>query len=369
MKKKIPLSIPDLKGDVKKYLIKAIDENWVSSAAPGVKKFEKKISKIASCKYSIATITGSAALHLALKTLNIGKGNKVIVPDFTFAATINAVELSGAEPVIVDINKQDWTIDIKLLKEAINKFKPSAIVVVHTLGHPADMNSIIKLKKQYKIKVIEDAAGAMGAKYYNKNVGCLTDLGIFSFNGNKVLTTGSGGALLTNSKYYFNKATLLSNQGKKNTEYNYITSGYNYKMSNINASLGLAQIKHFNKTLNKKRKITKNYDNAFKKLSKFSIIPRNNDFKSSCWLYPLKMQSKKDALSLISFLKKKNIETRLFWSNLSSQKPYKKYTSIISGVAKELSSKVVTLPSSTNLSDKDQKAVIKSVLNWVNNDI
>ena len=186
MKKKIPLSIPDLKGDIKKYLNKAINENWVSSAAPGVKKFEQEVAKIAKCKYAIATITGSAALHLALKTLKIGKRDKVIVPDFTFAATINAVELSGAEPVIVDIGENDWNLDIKLLEKAILKVKPAAVIVVHTLGHPADMKSLLKLKKKYKFKIIEDAAGAMGAEYLKKRVGCMADLGIFSFNGNKV---------------------------------------------------------------------------------------------------------------------------------------------------------------------------------------
>ena len=279
MKIKIPVSIPDLKGDIKKYLNKAIDENWVSSAAPGVKKFEQEVAKIAKCKYAIATITGSAALHLALKTLKIGKGDKVIVPDFTFAATINAVELSGAEPVIVDVGENDWTLDIKLLEKAILKVKPAAVIVVHTLGHPADMKSLLKLKKKYKFKIIEDAAGAMGAEYFKKRVGCLADLGIFSFNGNKVLTTGSGGALLINSIRHLNRANLLSKQGKLNADYKYICSGYNYKMSNINAALGYAQIKLFNQTLKEKLKIAKIYDFAFKNIDKFSVMPRNKNVK------------------------------------------------------------------------------------------
>ena len=364
MKKFIPLSIPDLRGNIKGSLIKAIEENWVSNAAPGVKKFEIEIAKIASSKFAIATITGSAALHLALKTLNLGSGNKVIIPDFTFSASINAVELSGATPVIVDVNKEDWTLDCSLLEKVIIKEKPSAIIVVHTLGHPANMKSILALRKKYKIKVIEDAAGAMGAEFEKKKVGCLGDAGIFSFNGNKVITTGSGGALLLNSRVLYNKASLLAKQGKSGLEYKYKLSGYNYKMSNLNASLGYPQIKLFKKFLNKKISIAKFYDEAFTSNTKFTPMPRNKTVKSSCWLYSIKMHNKKDAKSLIQYLRKKRIEARLFWENLSSQMPYRNYLLITRKVSNSLSKRIVSLPCSTNLTKEDQKIVVKEILNW-----
>ena len=365
MKKFIPLSVPDIRGNVKKYIFEAIEENWVSSAAPGVKIFEKEIAKIACSKFAIATITGSAALHLALKTLKLGPGSKVVVPDFTFAATINAVELSGATPILVDINKEDWTLDTKLLEKVILRKKPDAVIVVHTLGHPANMNDFLKLKKKYNIKIIEDAAGAMGAEFENKKVGCIGDAGIFSFNGNKVLTTGSGGALVLNSKILFTRASLLAKQGKEGLEYKYKYSGFNYKMSNLNASLGYSQIKLFKKLLKKKIDIAKMYDKAFKLTADFSPMPRSEKVKSSCWLYSLKMSSKNDARSLIKFLKNKNIESRLFWENLSSQKPYKNYLSITNKVATSLSGTIVTLPCSTSLTKHDQQAVIEETLNWV----
>lgn len=365
MRKFIPLSIPDLRGNIKYHLTKAVKENWVSSAAPGIKKFEHEIAKIASSKYAIATITGSAALHLALKTLGLGKSDKIIVPDFTFAASINAVELAGSIPLIVDINYQDWTLDTSILEQVILKEKPKAVIVVHTLGHPADMKKILKLKKKYNIKVIEDAAGAMGAEFENKKVGCLGDAGIFSFNGNKIITTGSGGALLLNSKRLYNLAMLLAKQGKPKTNYIYKHSGFNYKMSNINASLGYPQIKLFNQFLKKKIEIANLYDKAFKSNRRFLPMPRNSNVKSSCWLYSLKMQTKKDANSLIKFLYKKNIEARLFWENLSSQKPYKDYFFKGNNVSLELSKKIVSLPCSTSLTIKDQKIVIKEVLNWL----
>jgi perosamine synthetase len=366
MKKFIPLSIPDLRGNVKKHVMSAIEENWISSAAPGVKKFEDEIAKIASSKFAIATITGSAALHLALKTLNLGLGDKVIIPDFTFAASINAVELSGATPIIVDVSREDWTLDTNLLEQVILQESPAAIIVVHTLGHPAKMNEILKLKRKYKIKIIEDAAGAMGAEYKKKKVGCLGDAGIFSFNGNKVLTTGSGGALLLNSKKLYTRANLLAKQGKNSLEYKYKYSGFNYKMSNLNASLGYPQIKLFKILLKKKIAIAKFYDLAFKTNSRFSLMPRNNKVKSSCWLYSLKMNSKKDAKSLIRFLKKRKIESRLFWENLSSQKPYRNYLLISKKVSNDLSKKIVSLPCSTNLTKEDQKTVIQETLTWAN---
>ena len=365
MKKFIPLSVPDLRGNIKEHLLKAIEENWISSAAPGVKNFEKEIAKIAYSKFAIATITGSAALHLALKTLKIGVGNKVVVPDFTFAASINAVELVGATPIIVDVSKEDWTLDTKLLEKVILKDKPDAVIVVHTLGHPAKMNDLLKFKKKYKLKIIEDAAGAMGAEFENKKVGCIGDAGIFSFNGNKVLTTGSGGALLLNSKTLYNRASLLAKQGKEGIEYKYKYSGFNYKMSNINASIGYPQIKLFKDLLKKKIAIAITYDTAFQLISKFTPMPRSVKVKSSCWLYSLKMSSRGDAKSLIKFLKDKNIESRLFWESLSSQKPYKNYITVSNKVSNYLSGRIVSLPCSTSLTDDDQKTVIKETLNWV----
>ena len=365
MKKFIPLSVPDLRGNIKDHLFKAIEENWISSAAPGVKAFEKEIAKIACSKFAIATITGSAALHLALKTMKIGVGDKVVVPDYTFAASINAVELVGATPIIVDVSKEDWTLDTKLLEKVILKEKPTAVIVVHTLGHPAKMNDLLKFKKKYKLKIIEDAAGAMGAEFKNKKVGCIGDAGIFSFNGNKVLTTGSGGALLLNSKKLFIRANCLAKQGKEGAEYKYKYSGFNYKMSNLNASIGYPQIKLFKSLLKKKIDIAIMYDKAFKLISKFSPMPRSASTKSSCWLYSIKMSSRRDAKSLIKYLKHKNIESRLFWENLSSQKPYKSYTTISNKVSSNLSGRVVTLPCSTSLTEKDQKTVIMETLNWV----
>ena len=193
----IPLAIPDLRGKPISMVSKAIKDNWISSAGPAVDEFEKLIAKEVNSKFALATITGSAALHLALKVFGLGKGDRVLVPDFTFAATINSVIVSGAEPILVDVDRETWTLDIESTKKAVLKFKPKAIIVVHTLGHPAHMDELKKITSENNILLIEDAAGALGAKYKDRAVGSLSDAGIFSFNGNKVFSTGAGGALIS----------------------------------------------------------------------------------------------------------------------------------------------------------------------------
>ncbi len=360
----IPLMIPDIRGKPEKRITKAIKDNWVSSVAPDIKNFEREIAKIAEAKYCMATITGSAALHLALKTLGIGKGSKVLVPDLTFAATINSVILSGAEPIIVDINNYSWTLSIELTEAAIKKFKPDAIVAVHTLGHPAEMDELKLICKKYEILLIEDAAGALGAEYKGKAVGCIGDAGIFSFNGNKLLTTGSGGALVFNKKFLIDKANILGRQAKKGLDYNYIDVGYNYRMSNLNALLGYAQIEYFNELINKKRKIADIYDNAFKNINQFGVMPRLEWANSSCWLYSLRMNDKKSALSLINYLKQRNIEGRLFWNSLTIQKPFESFQSILDGTSQTLNDKIVSIPCSSSLSVNAQNTVIQSILDW-----
>ena len=233
----IPLAVPDLRGNPKQKVLKTIENNWISTAGKEVDEFERLIAKEVGSKYALATITGSAALHLALKVFGIGKGDRVLIPDLTFAATINSVIISGAEPIIVDININTWTLDLECTEKAILRYKPKAIIVVHTLGHPAHMEEFKEITSKNKIILIEDAAGALGANYKGKNVGTLSDAGIFSFNGNKVISTGSGGALVLNKKT-FKKGKILYTQARVKQLYNYSDVGYNYRMSNLNAALG-----------------------------------------------------------------------------------------------------------------------------------
>ncbi len=360
----IPLCIPDIRGNAIEMISNAINENWVSSAAPGIDKFEKEIAHVSSSKFALATITGSAALHLALVTLGIGKGAKVLVPDFTFVATINAVLAVGATPVLVDVNNYSWTLDIDLTKEAIKIHKPEAIIVVHTLGHSAEMDELKNICSKNKILLIEDAAAAIGSNYKGKSLGTIGDAGIYSFNGNKTLTTGGGGALLLQSKKYEKKAKLLYRQARKDNEYSYSNIGFNYKMPNINAALGISQLNHLVDFINSKKNIATKYDKAIQGLKNIELMPRLDWGESSCWLYSIKTGNKHISLSLINYLKNKNIESKLFWNALSIQPPYKNFPSILNGTSESLSGCIVSLPCSTSMTEIEQDRVINSVKKW-----
>ena len=365
----IPLAVPDIRGNVKKPLLKIINDNWVSTAGKEIDIFEKNIAKIAQSKYALATITGSAALHLALKTLGIGNNDKVLVPDLTFAATINAVILSGAIPIIIDINNYNWTLDLKLTEIAIKLHKPKAIIVVHTLGNPAELTELVFLCKKYKVLLIEDAAGAIGSSYKNKSIGSFGQAGIYSFNGNKIITTGGGGALIFNSKKMFLKAKVLYSQARIGVEYNYNDVGYNYRMPNLNAVLGLAQLKYLPEMIEDKRKIASIYDKAFYGKNDISLMPRLKEGESSCWLYSIQTASKKDSLCLIKYLSENNIQARLFWNALSLQTPYKKYIKHLNGVSHRLSGTIISIPCSSSLKEEDQMKVIKLIMNWKGTEI
>ena len=360
----IPLSIPDIRGNASEVVGNVIKDNWVSSAAPGVDVFEKQIAKLASSKFALATINGSAALHLALVTLGIGKGSKVIVPDLTFAATVNAVILAGATPIFVDVNNYSWTLDINLTKEAIRLHKPDAIVVVHTLGHPAEMDELKNICSINKMLLIEDAAGAIGSRYKGKPLGSLGDAGVYSFNGNKILTTGGGGALLLQSKKYEKKAKILYKRARVANEYSYNYIGFNYRMPNINAALGLSQLEYLPDLIKSKQHIANIYDDSLKGLKNIISMPRLDWGESSCWLYSLKTANKKSSLSLIKFLKNRKIESKLFWNALSVQRPYKSFYNVLQGNSIKFSGTIVSIPCSSSLKKKDQLTVIEALIEW-----
>ncbi len=360
----IPLCIPDIRGNAIEMVSNAINENWVSSAAPGVDVFENKIAQIVSSKFALATISGSAALHLALVTLGIGKGSKVLVPDFTFVATINAVIMTGATPILVDINNYSWTLDLNLTEKAIKLHKPDAVIVVHTLGHSAEMDELKSMCATKNVFLIEDAAASIGSNYKGKSIGTIGDAGIFSFNGNKTLTTGGGGALLLQSKEYSKRAKLLYKQARDSNEYTYSEVGFNYRMPNINAALGISQLNYLTNFINAKRNIAKIYDNALKELKNIKSMPRLEWGDSSCWLYSIKTSNKQTSLSIIDFLKSKNIEAKLFWNALSIQIPYKGFLSELQGNSVELSGSIVSIPCSTSLKNSEQQRVIEALIEW-----
>jgi len=362
VKKIIPLAIPDLRGRETEYLARCVDDNWVSSAGPQVTAFEAAVAETAGTQHAVATVNGTAALHLALLVVGVEPGDHVLVPDFTFAATANAVLQAGAIPVFLDITEESWSLDPALIGNAIEAFQPRAIVVVHVLGHAANMDAIRAASGM--VTVIEDAAGAIGAKYKSQPVGSQGEAAIFSFNGNKTVTAGGGGALVTDREDWSIRARGLSTQARAGSGYRYHDAGFNYRMPNINAALGLAQLERLDEMLSAKRAIAARYDEAFNGRDDLSPMPRCDWAESACWLYSVRCVGRTEAVDLVSHLQCAGIEARIFWEALAEQDPYADYPSVKTGIAASLSGSVVSLPCSSQLSNNEQGRVIEAVCSW-----
>ena len=365
-KKLIPLSEPDLQLKDIKYVKECIMGGWVSSSGPLVEKFEKKLLSFCNRKEAIAVINGSSALLIAIKSLNLPKGSLVVVPDWTFVATVNAIIHAGLEPIFIDINNHNWCINEEQLEICLKKYKKriSAVLFVNALGNMPDIKKLKKLSKVYRFSLIEDAAGALGSKKGNYISGSNGDLSIFSFNGNKTLTTGGGGAVLTNKAYLSKKIRYLITQARDGLNYTHGDVGYNFKMPNLNAALGLAQAEKLRNMIKRKQSIAKIYYKFFKKNTMFTFMPVHSFSEHSCWMSCLKFNKTKDLLSLKSYLQKRNIVVRPFWNSLSRQKPFKKYLRMKTIISGSLSNKVLSLPSSSNLKKNEQIRVINEIISW-----
>jgi len=365
---KIPLLVPNLQGNEALYLKRCISDNWISSSGPLVSKFENKIANFVNQKYGVATVSGTSALHLALLAAGVKPGDKVLIPDWTFAATANAVCQTGAIPYFVGVSNDSWCIDPILLENILIKSKDnksiSAVIAVHALGHPADMDAIRNVCEYADIPLIEDAAGAIGSSYKGKTVGSLGQIAIFSFNGNKIITTGGGGMVVTNNKNWANHIRHLSTQARSSDTYEHDEIGFNYRMTNLNAAVGLAQLERFDEILEKKRNIASKYNEYLIENENLSLMPHASWADSNCWMYSVLCHTSKDANDLISYLNSFDIEANKFWQSLSSQIPYNKFPNLLSDVSKKLSDCLVVLPCSSSITLKQQEKVISRVLSW-----
>ena len=254
-----PVAIPNLNGNEFKYLTDAFMSTWISSSGEYIGRFENEFSSYSDCTHGVACSNGTVAIHLALIALGIGEGDEVIVPDLTFAATINTVLHANATPVIVDVEENSWCIDPKEIEKAITP-KTKAIIPVHIYGQACEMDAIMKIAKKYNLKVIEDCAEAHGAMFGGKKVGSFGDIGCFSFYGNKVITTGEGGMCVTNSPELDEKMRVLRDHGMSKTKrYWHDVIGYNYRMTNLQAAIGLAQLERIEEIHKNRKMYEENY--------------------------------------------------------------------------------------------------------------
>lgn len=350
MNKFIPISEPSITQKEIDYVTDAVKSGWVSSLGKYIAKFEKKFAKYIGVKYALTTANGTAALHLALLSLEINKRDEIIIPDFTFIATANAVTYTGAKPIMVDIEEDTWCINPENIKKAITP-ETKAIIPVHIYGHPCDMNSIMKIAKKYNLFVVEDAAEAHGAEYKNRKVGSIGDIGCFSFYGNKVITTGEGGMITTNHKKIYEKAKFLRDHVmSKNKRYWHTKIGYNYRITNLQAALGLAQLERINELIKKKRRVFKWYEKYLSNTDGIELNPQKEWAKNIYWMVCLVM--KKDfGISrdkLMIKLKNKGIDSRPFFYPISNMPMYKN-NRFSNSVTEELSKKGLILPSGVDL--------------------
>lgn len=364
-KDRIPLAVPDLRGNEAAYLQQCIEDNWVSSAGPEVSELERRMAALCTRQFGVATVNGTAALHLALKVAGVGPGDKVIVPDFTFAATANAVLSVGAEPYFIDVTPETWTLDPELLARVLEEVGDvAAVIAVHVLGHPADMDPIADICRQHQVVLIEDAAGAIGATYKGRPAGGLSDIACFSFNGNKTVTAGGGGMLVTDNEAWADRARSLSTQARAGTAYNYTEAGFNWRMPNINAALGLAQLERLEEMVAAKQAIAARYDAALAGRTDIVPMPRAHWAESSCWLYTVRCSGSSKASALVEHLGAEHIEARRFWKALSGQRAYCAFARQVNQVAASISETVVSLPCSSNITQFEQERVLRMLAGW-----
>jgi dTDP-4-amino-4,6-dideoxygalactose transaminase len=368
MADRIPLAVPDLRGNESAYLARCVEDNWVSSAGPFVTDCENKVAALTGRAHAVATVNGTTALQLALTGAGVKPGEFVVVPDWTFAATANAVCHLGATPIFADVTEESWSLDPAVVARIVDDppGRIGAVVAVHALGHPADIDPLLSLCRKAAIPLIEDAAGAMGASYKNRPVGGLGDQAIFSFNGNKTVTAGGGGMILTDNEQQAAHLRGLSSQARIGAEYNYSDIGFNFRMTNLNAGVLLAQIERLDEMVREKRRIAENYDTAVAGISDLQPMPRASWAESSCWLYSVRCRADGQAQSLVRHMDGEDIEARIFWRALSGQAPYAHAPRRLTGVAEGLSGTVVSFPSSSSLTEQQQARVIATLGKWRN---
>ena len=337
----IPLIKPYLGKNARTYVDECFDSHWISSRGHFIPDFESAFANFAGTKHAVAVSNGTVALHLALIALGIGSGDEVIVPDLTFAATVNSVLHAGAVPVIVDVEPHSWNICPDRIREAITP-RTKAIIPVHLYGYPCNMEAIMDISREFGLKVIEDAAEAHGAEFGGKRVGGFGDVGTFSFYGNKIITTGEGGMCVTNDSNVYDRMQLLRDHGMNRTDrYKYDVVGYNYRMTNPQAALGLAQIEEIDSILAARETIEQWYTDRLREYAGVTLRDPTAEYKSVNWLFTC-LTRNRDAL--ISRLAENGIETRPMFFPLHTMDIYKKYAPKECAISIGLSSRGISLP-------------------------
>lgn len=375
-KKRIFLASPHMGGMEEVYVKEAFDTNWIAPLGPNVNNFEKEIANYVKIKDSVALASGTSAIHLALKAIGIEKGDRVFCSSLTFAASCNPIMYEGGEPVFIDSERKSWNMSPIALEKAFKECEkegklPKAVIVVHLYGQSADMDKIMEICNKYNCPVIEDAAESLGAIYKGKETGTIGEFGIYSFNGNKIITTSGGGMVVSNNIEKIEKIRFLSTQAReKERHYEHKEYGYNYRMSNIVAGIGRGQLKVLDERIAKKKEIFETYKEAFKDIKDIEMMPICDYGNPNYWLscITVKEKSKVKPLDIILALEKENIESRPIWKPMHMQPVYKNYRFFKDdgnkiSVGKDIFNRGLCLPSDTKNTMEDMNRIINIIRN------
>lgn len=349
------------------YIKEAFDTNWIAPLGPNVNGFEQDICEFTGSAYCAALASGTSAIHLALILLGVKQGDEVLVSTFTFSATINPIIYQKAIPIFIDSESETWNMCPETLEEAILDRiklgkKPKAVVLVHLYGMPSKMEKILAIANKYELPVIEDAAEAIGSSYKQKQMGTFGDIGIYSFNGNKIITTSGGGALVSNTEKYVKQAVFLATQARDQApHYQHSHIGYNYRMSNIVAGIGRGQMEVLNERIALRRKNRAYYYEELKEYSNVQFQEEGENMFSNYWLTCILTDSFEKREEIRYALEAENIESRPLWKPMHKQPIFKEYPSYLRGVSEHLFEKGLCLPSGSNLNSLDLERVVNVV--------
>jgi aminotransferase in exopolysaccharide biosynthesis len=366
--KRIYLSPPHMGGTEQKYVKEAFDTNWVAPLGANVDAFEEALSDYCKIKHAAALSSGTAAVHLALIILGIKPDDEVLASTFTFSATINPIAYMKAKPILIDSEPETWNMDPDLLEKAIRDGiaqgrKPKVIIPVHLYGMPANMGRIMEIAHKYEIPVIEDAAEALGSKYKGQQAGTFGKIGVLSFNGNKIITTSGGGALISNDKEIIEKARFLATQARdKALHYQHSQIGYNYRMSNILAGIGRGQMEVIEERVKKRRENFLFYKNNLSNIEGLTFLQEPDEaYYSNHWLTTILLDEKKIDINreqLQHEFEKRNIETRPLWKPMHLQPIFASCKKYLSGTSENLFNKGICLPSGSSMTEEDLNKVV-----------
>lgn len=373
MKKRIYLASPHMGGEELNYINEAFDTNWVAPLGPNVNNFEKEMCEYTGAKSSTALVSGTSAIHLALKCLGVGQGDIVFCSTLTFSATANPIIYQGAEPVFIDSEYESWNMSPVALQKAFDDAKknskmPKAVVVVNLYGQSADYDKLKSICNKYNVPIIEDAAESLGATYKGVQTGTIGEIGIYSFNGNKIITTSGGGMMVSNNAEYTKKALFWATQSREaERHYEHKEIGFNYRMSNVVAGIGRGQLKVLDKRIEKKKEIYKAYKDGFKEIEDLEMMNVCDFGEPNYWLsvVTINENSKINPLDIMLALENENIESRPVWKPMHMQPFFKKYKFFSSlenaSVSEDLFNRGICLPSDTKISHNDIKEIINII--------